>query len=201
MTKKSIAILTVMFAFMIIAAAALAQSLPISFQGEVPKDSNKTTSLGKYVTAAEAYRMYAANPDKIFILDVRTPEEYALLGHAPQAFNIPSKLWTGKFDPAKKDYGLVNNPDFEAVVKEKFRPEDTIMVMCRSGVRGAEAVNRMAKIGFTNVYNVSDGFEGEKITEEDSYYKGKRMKNGWRNSGLPWTTDLDPKLIYLPTSK
>lgn len=201
MTKKSIAILTVMFASMIIAAAALAQSLPISFQGEVPKDSNKTTSLGKYVTAAEAYRMYAANPDKIFILDVRTPEEYALLGHAPQAFNIPSKLWTGKFDPAKKDYGLVNNPDFEAVVKEKFRPEDTIMVMCRSGVRGAEAVNRMAKIGFTNVYNVTDGFEGEKITEEDSYYKGKRMKNGWRNSGLPWTTDLDPKLIYLPTSK
>ncbi len=200
MSKKNIAILMVICAFTLITTAA-AQSLPISFQGEVPKDSNKKTSLGRYATAAEAYRMYNANPDKVFLLDVRTPEEYALLGHAPQAFNIPSKLWTGKFDLEKKDYGLVNNPDFEAIVKEKFRPEDTIMVMCRSGVRGAEAVNRMAKIGFTNVYNVTDGFEGEKITEEDSYYKGKRLKNGWRNSGLPWTTDLDPKLVYLPTSK
>jgi thioredoxin 1 len=28
-------------------------------------------------------------------------------------------------------------------------------------------------------------------------FHGKRMKNGWKNSGLPWTYDLDPKLMYL----
>ncbi len=59
----------------------------------------------------------------------------------------------------------------------------------------------MAKLGFTNVYSVTDGFEGDKITEEDSYNKGNRMKNGWRNAVLPWTTDLDPSLVYTAAMK
>ena len=42
-----------------------------------------------------------------------------------------------------------------------------------------------------------DGVEGDKVSDPDSVFVGKRMKNGWKNSGLPWTYDLDPKLMYL----
>ncbi|MHC1727468.1 MAG: rhodanese-like domain-containing protein [Syntrophobacteraceae bacterium] len=168
-------------------------------QGQAPKDERKQTSIGKYATALEAYLMYRANPEKIAILDVRTPEEYSLVGHAPAAVNIPSMLWTGRFDAGIKDYPLADNPGFEAAVKSRFKPDDIILVMCRSGNRSAAAVELLAKAGFKNLYNVTDGFEGDRITEEDSYSKGKRLKNGWRNSGVPWTTDLDPKLVYMPS--
>jgi len=30
-----------------------------------------------------------------------------------------------------------------------------------------------------------DGFEGDKVTDEDSYFKGKRLKNGRKNSTAP----------------
>lgn len=177
------------------------QIQPTSFQGKAPADAHKLTSVGKYATALEAYLMYRANPEKVILLDVRTPEEYSLVGHAPSAVNIPSMLWTGKFDAGINDYPLVANPDFESSVKERFHVDAVIMVMCRSGNRSAAAVERLAKAGFKNLYNVTDGFEGDRITEEDSYNKGKRMKNGWRNSGVPWTTDLDPKLVYQPRSR
>ena len=42
----------------------------------------KRTTLGLYVTAAEAYEMWKADPDRISIIDVRTPEEYIFVGHA-----------------------------------------------------------------------------------------------------------------------
>ena len=33
----------------------------------------KQTTLGLYVTAAEAYEKWKASPDKVMVLDVRTP--------------------------------------------------------------------------------------------------------------------------------
>ncbi len=162
----------------------------------VPKDEKKHTTLGKYATAEEAYEMWKTNPDKIFIVDVRTPEEYSFIGHAAAAYNIPSKLWTGRFNAERKEYGLDDNPDFEAQVKKKFSPNDTLLLMCRSGQRSAHAVNRLAAVGFTNVYNIVDGFEGDKVSDDESYFKGKRMLNGWRNSSASWTYDLDPERIF-----
>jgi rhodanese-related sulfurtransferase len=163
-----------------------------------PKDEKKHTVLGKYTNAQEAYQMWKANPEKAIVLDVRTPEEYAFLGHAPMAYNFPSKLWTGKWVPDKKTFALEDNPDFEAQMKKKFGLNDTILVMCRSGHRSAAAVNRLAKAGFTEVYNIVDGFEGDLVSDPESYYVGKRMLNGWRNALAPWTYDLEPNLVYAP---
>jgi hypothetical protein len=53
-------------------------------------------------------------------------------------------------------------------------------------------------IGFTNAFNIVDGFEGDVIKDEETYSNGKRMKNGWKNSGSSWIYNLDPKLIYTP---
>ena len=55
------------------------------------------------------------------------------------------------------------NPDFIDHVKEVFKPDDTIVAMCRSGGRSALAINMLAKAGFTNVYNIIDGFEGDTV--------------------------------------
>ena len=162
-----------------------------------PKDEKKHTTLGKYVTSFEAYEMWKTSPSKIKIIDVRTPEEYTFIGHAPMAINIPSMLWTGRWNAEDEEFDLKINPEFEALVKQKAGLGDMLMVMCRSGVRSAAAVNRLAKAGFSNVYNVTEGFEGDMVTDDDSYYKGKRVKNGWKNSPAPWTYQLDSTLIYV----
>ena len=166
-------------------------------EGQIPSDPKKQTSIGKYITSKEAYEQWKAAPDKIKIIDCRTTEEYVFVGHAPMAYNIPSKLWTGKWDPEKKQYGMPDNPDFEVQAKAKFKPDETLAVMCRSGHRSSASVERLAKIGFTNVYNITDGFEGDMIKDEGNYFNGKRMINGWKNSGAPWTYALDPDRVYI----
>ncbi len=45
----------------------------------------KQTVLGLYVTAAEAYEKWQAAPDKVKLLDVRTPEEFLFVGHPEMA--------------------------------------------------------------------------------------------------------------------
>lgn len=166
-----------------------------------PKDPKKHTSLGLYVTAKEAYEMWQKDKDKVKILDVRTPEEYAVVGHPAMAVNIPVQFIVYRWNPEKKDYVWKDNPRFVQEVKKAFKPTDTLLVMCRSGHRAAVAVEKLAKAGFKTVYNVHDGFEGDKVTDKNDPDFGKRTKNGWKNSGLPWTYDLNPDLIYLPYGK
>ena len=50
------------------------------------------------VRAEEAYEIWKSNPKGMTILDVRTPEEYIWVGHAPEAINVPWALWNGKWD-------------------------------------------------------------------------------------------------------
>jgi len=158
----------------------------------------KLTSLGLYVTAQEAYEMWQADPERIKVLDVRTFEEYVLIGHAEMAANVPLAFPTYKWDAGKGNYSVVINADFIAHVQERFKPDDTILVMCRSGGRSAMAVNALAKAGFTQVHNIIDGFEGDKVEDPESIYHGKRMRNGWKNAA-PWTYHLDPELVWLPS--
>jgi len=191
MKKRFLSGLGVFFVFLTFVSVAFALTQP-------PTDVKKQTQAGKYVNAMEAYEMWKANPDKVKILDCRTQEEYAFVGHATMAYNIPSKLWTGKWNKEKMEYDLQDNPDFEPQAKKIFTNTDTIMVMCRSGHRSAASVNRLTKAGFSNVYSIVDGFSGDKIKDAESYFDGKRIKNGWENSGAPWTNDMDAKLIYLP---
>ena len=159
----------------------------------------KLTSLGLYVTAREAYDMWKTDPERIKVLDVRTFEEYVLIGHAEMAANVPLAFPTYKWDANKGNYSVVVNSDFIAHVKDRFTADDTILVMCRSGGRSAMAVNALAKAGFTKAYNIIDGFEGDKVDDPESIYHGMRMRNGWKNSA-PWTYRLDPRLVWLPSA-
>jgi rhodanese-related sulfurtransferase len=167
----------------------------------VPEDKKKHTSLGLYVTSKEAYAMWQKDPEKIKVLDCRTPEEYAFVGHAPMARNIPSKFMKYQWDAKKKSFVMQDNPRFVRDVRKAFKKDDTILVMCRSGHRSAASVEKLAKAGFKNVYNIHDVFEGEKVKDKNDPNYGKRTINGWKNSGTPWTYDLDVELIYLPAGQ
>ena len=163
---------------------------------QVPE--GKLTSLGLYLTAREAYEMWKADPEGIKVLDVRTFEEYVLIGHAEMAANVPLAFPTYNWDAGKGNYSVVINAEFVAQAKERFKLDEPILVMCRSGGRSAMAVNALAKAGFTKVHNIIDGFEGDKVDDPESLYHGKRMRNGWKNAS-PWTYKLDPKLVWLPS--
>jgi rhodanese-related sulfurtransferase len=157
----------------------------------------RQTSLGLYVTAKEAYDMWQADPG-LKILDVRTPEEFVFVGHAPMAWNIPFALQTYDWDPEKKALRWELNPEFVAAVKAWAGPDEQILATCRSGGRSAMAINILATAGFTRVYNILDGMEGSEVKDPDSVFDGMRMKNGWKNSGLPWTYAIDPERMKLP---
>jgi len=158
----------------------------------------KQTALGLYVTAKEAYEKWQAAPEKVLILDVRTPEEFLFVGHPPMAWKIPIALQSYEWDAEKGKFPMKLLPDFVERVSAVAKPGDTIMVTCRSGGRSAIAVNMLAKAGYENVYNITDGFEGDTVDDPMSVFQGQRMRNGWKNSGLPFTDKLTPERMSLP---
>ncbi len=165
---------------------------------ETSLPKSKQTVLGLYLTAKEAFSKWHVDSDKVVVLDVRTPEEYIFVGHTPMGRNIPVRVLNQELTAKQKRPVMEPNPDFVSQVKRDYQVGDTILVMCRSGGRSAMAVNLLAEAGFKNVYNVTDGFEGDSVKDPQSYFNGKRAKNGWKNSGAPWTYELAPNLMYQP---
>ena len=163
---------------------------------ELPKA--KQTTLGLYVTSREAYEKWKAEPDKVKIIDVRTPEEFLFVGHPTMAWKIPIAAQSYEWDAEKKHLPMKPLPDFVSRVSEVAKPDDTLMVMCRSGSRSAMAVNALAKAGFKRVYTITDGMEGDVVEDPNSVFVGQRLVNGWKNSGCPWTYKLTPDRMVLP---
>lgn len=189
MLKKRLLLLLVCLTVLAVATSAL---------GEVSLPEKKKTSLGLYVNSQEAYAMWLANPEKVAIIDTRTPQEYNYVGHATMAYNIPSNFMTMEFNPKSKTYKTEANNGFLAEVQKRFKTDQTLLLMCRSGNRTAKAANLLAEAGYQKVYNIYDGFEGDKVKDEMSYFKGQRMVNGWKNSGNPWSYKGDETLMYFP---
>jgi len=182
------------------AAAEVTAGKPASVAADRQLSKGKQTTLGLYVTGAEAYEQWKAAPDKVKVIDVRTPEEYAFVGHPEMAWNIPLAFVTYQRKNGKTEYVPKMNQDFVTEVKKLAGPTDTLLLFCRSGDRSAKAVNLLAKEGFKNVFTITDGFEGDKVTDPDSVFLGKRMKNGWKNSA-PWSYTVDPEKILLEESQ
>ena len=174
----------------------LASTAILSAPEEQQIPERKQTTLGLYMSAAQAYEQWKAGPEKVTIIDVRTPEEYAFVGHPEMAWNIPFAFVTYQRKDGKTEYGPKMNADFVKQVKELAGKTDTVLLICRSGDRSAKAVELLAAAGFENVYTVTDGFEGDKVKDPGSVFDGKRMRNGWKNSA-PWVYDIDPEKLIL----
>ena len=56
-----------------------------------------------------------------------------------------------------------------------------IVLICRSGNRTLDAGVALEKAGFTQIYNVLHGFEGEL---DETHHRNS--VTGWRFDGLPW---------------
>lgn len=111
----------------------------------------------------------------VLLVDVRTGEERKFVGHVPDSLHVPWATGTA----------LTRNPRFARELESKIGGKDSVvLLLCRSGKRSALAAEAAAKAGFTNVFNVLEGFEGE-IDERQQ--RGKA--DGWRFHGLPWVQD------------
>ena len=169
-------------------------------QADVGADlpEGKRTTLGLYATAVQAYEAWAANPDDVTILDVRTPEEFMFVGHPDMAWNVPIFMQTLDWDEQRGRFSMTPVPEFVDNVKKIASLDDTIYLICRSGGRSAMAVDKLAEAGFTNVFTVTDGVEGDKVKDETHPDFGHRTINGWKNSELPWTYAIDRQRMVLP---
>ncbi|MBV7430014.1 MULTISPECIES: rhodanese-like domain-containing protein [unclassified Acidovorax] len=112
------------------------------------------------------------------LVDVRSAEELKFVGQVPDSLHVPWATGTA----------LQRNPRFvrelEARLASHGGKEATVLLLCRSGKRSALAAEAAAKAGFTRVFNVLEGFEGE-IDERQQ----RGGSDGWRFHGLPWVQD------------
>ncbi len=161
----------------------------------------KQTKLGLYMSARDAFEAKQSKGDQVVFVDVRTPEEVEFVG-APTLVdaNIPyMKADYSEWDDKKNVYAMNPNSRFLVAIEELLQKrglgkDATVVLMCRSGDRSANAANLMAQAGYTHVYSIYEGFEGDMAKEGDN--KGKRMVNGWKNAQLPWGYSMNKDKAY-----
>ena len=106
------------------------------------------------------------------LLDVRTRAEWEWVGRVPGAIMIQWNEWPG----GQRNPGFLK--ELEARVPKGDAP---MLFLCRSGGRSHHAAAAATEAGYSNCFNVLEGFEGDK--------DGKNRRNtvgGWRAAGLPW---------------
>ncbi|MBL7004161.1 MAG: sulfurtransferase [Gammaproteobacteria bacterium] len=157
-----------------------------------------------YLDPQEAYNLKMSKPDKVIFLDARSPAELHFTGMPETAdINIPytfsSTQWKMKRDGIHGTFKRVNNYNFTETVENYiqangFNKNSPIIIQCTSGVRAPYAARALHKTGFTKVYIQVEGFEGRKVKSGPN--KGKRVVDGWKNAGLPWSYNLLPHKMY-----
>lgn len=127
----------------------------------------------------QAWELVNSN-QRVVMIDVRSSMEFLFVGHPRGSVHVPwidAPEWTV-------------NPDFVTEVRKvmlggigmgEHGGDAPVVLICRSGKRSLEAGNLLIKNGFTEVYNVTDGFEGE--LDQDHH---RSTVGGWRYHGLPW---------------
>lgn len=117
---------------------------------------------------AEAYALMQAGAK---LVDVRTVAELVYVGRVPGGVLVE---WATYPNNAR-------NPGFLDQLAQAAGPEDTLMFLCRSGVRSHAAAAAAAEAGWRDSYNVLEGFEGDRDPAQQ-----RGHLNGWRKAGLPW---------------
>jgi rhodanese-related sulfurtransferase len=163
----------------------------------------KRTRAALYLDAKEvpAFIEQSGGPARILFLDLRTRAEAMYVGMATGVdalvpFVEHQELMTD-WDSQRNIYRLEPMQDFVPEVNRRLRDKglgktDVVVLICRSGDRSSRGANRLAEDGFSRVYSVVDGFEGDMSAD------GRRTVNGWKNAGLPWSYRLDKARMYFP---
>ena len=104
------------------------------------------------------------------LVDVRTDAEREWVGFVPGAVPLAWKQWPG----------MAMNADFDQAIRSAVPGGKKVVLLCRSGVRSIAAAKRATELGI-EAYNILEGFEGDKDSEQH-----RNTVGGWRKAGLPW---------------
>ena len=105
------------------------------------------------------------------LVDVRSNAEWNFVGVIPGAVNVEWKTFPG----------MIDNPHFLEQLKHQVDTESLVMFICRTGARSDQAARTAAANGFSDCFNVLEGFEGDK---DGHGHRGKVY--GWKARNLPW---------------
>ena len=191
--------ISVVLSYVVFALVGLSTAAHAGEWDSLPK--KKQSTLGLYMHPKEAYQYIYEHPGKVLFIDVRTKEETEFLGMPTVAdANVPYLVNSDWFEwnDGAKNFKLVPNNNFAAEVERRLKEKgltknDTVILMCRSGDRSAMGADLLAKLGYTKVYTVTEGFEGD---FSEAGPNARRTVNGWKNDGLPWSYQLDKKKMY-----
>lgn len=118
----------------------------------------------------EAYEIMRSAPGAKLV-DVRTRAEIDWVGKIPGAVEVEWATYPG----------MRLNPGFMAQLEQTVDKEALVMFICRSAARSHYAAIAATQAGYADCYNVLEGFEGDKNSENHRGTLG-----GWRAAGLPW---------------
>jgi rhodanese-related sulfurtransferase len=133
----------------------------------------------QHISPKQAMGMIDQEHNVVFV-DVRSEMEFLFIGHPVGAVNIP---WI-----EEPDWEI--NPHFVRDIRKLIlggvicSDESQcapVILICRSGKRSAEAGQVLVDAGFSRVYNINTGFEGDL---DDNHQRS--TLGGWRFDGLPW---------------
>ena len=126
----------------------------------------------KNLNPRAAWEEITRKPDALF-LDVRMEIESLYVGRPPGVVNI---AWYEYPELTPQSDAFV-----AAVEREAGRKDRPIYLICRSGKRTIDAAKALDAAGFSDVTNITEGFEGDL---DEGFHRSS--KNGWRFCGLPW---------------
>ncbi|MGE4111486.1 MAG: rhodanese-like domain-containing protein [Burkholderiales bacterium] len=119
----------------------------------------------------EAYQLWKSRPGAQLV-DVRTRAEWDWVGRIPGAVEIELLSYPGNRP----------NADFMQQLAQQVDPAAPVLFICRSGGRSHNAAMLATQAGYTDCYNVLEGFEGDRDPQGH-----RNVVGGWRAAGLPWT--------------
>lgn len=118
----------------------------------------------------EAYRILQESA-QAQLVDVRSRAELDWVGHIPGAIEIELRSYPS----------MQPNPDFLDQLSGQVDKELPVLFICRSGSRSNQAAIMASQTGFTDCYNILEGFEGDR---DENGQRGEVA--GWKAAGLPW---------------
>lgn len=154
------------------------------------------------ISAEDAYAKTQQTEERVLLVDVRDPVEIMFVGFTDAVdVNIPFLMVDrSKWNAERNIFPMERNPEFVAQIKAELTKrgwdENTeVITMCRSGSeRGEPSAIVLREAGLPNARFVVNGFQGG--AESEGPHAGMRVKNGWQNSGLPWSGKLNAEKIY-----
>lgn len=127
------------------------------------------------VTPQEAYALLQAD-SRVKLVDVRTNAERDWVGRVAIAETQHAAIEWNRYP------GGQPNPDFLPQLEQVADKNDVLLFLCRSGVRSRHAAKRATEAGFTQCFDILEGFEGDKDAEGH-----RKTVAGWCKAGLPWS--------------